>query len=48
MGMVVDEAYKERADDRNPVKFQFGIDQQVDDCVKDASIKIDQETTGGK
>jgi len=45
MGMVVDEAYKERADDRNPVKFQFGIDQQVDDCVKDASIKIDQETT---
>jgi len=43
--MVVDEAYKERADDRNPVKFQFGIDQQVDDCVKDASIKIDQETT---
>lgn len=44
MGMVVDEAYKERSDDRNPVKFQFGVDQQVDECIKASGIKIDQET----
>ena len=45
MGMVVDEAYRERADDKNPSKFQRGVDPVIDESVEKSGIKIDGETT---
>lgn len=45
MGMVVDEAYRERADDKNPSKFQRGVDPVIDETIERFEIKIDSETT---
>lgn len=45
MGMVIDEAYRELADDKSPLKFQRGADEVVDAEIDRLMIKVDQSST---
>lgn len=45
MGMVIDEAYLQRSDGRNPLKYQRGVDVSLDELIARLNIKIDSETS---
>jgi intracellular multiplication protein IcmB len=45
MGMVVDEAYRQKSADGNPNKYQSGVDEEIDRVIDVLGIRIDSSTT---
>ncbi len=45
MGAVVDEAYRQKSTQGNPVKYQVGVSSLIDEAIKGANIRIDPDTT---
>lgn len=45
MGMVVDEAYRDKSKDGNPNKYQAGVNGEIDEMLEKLGIRIDSETT---
>lgn len=45
MGMVIDEAYRDKSKDGNPNKYQSGIDAEIDGMIDRLGLSLDTETT---
>lgn len=45
MGMVVDEAYRQKSASGNPNKYQSGVDSVIDELIESLGIQVDSETT---
>lgn len=45
MGMIVDEAYRDKSRSGNPTKYQPGVNNDIDEAIARLGISVDVETT---